>query len=118
MRTIGHMELVRMVLRRRYFLWLWKRFLRVAGYSEAKHYVSKEADGILDKLIDGFLALVYVYRNNLGGKYPLLPWMHGTEIVEHTLAECRQFIKDFTHLNFIPTTIRLHVLICLSLELG
>ena len=117
-RTISHLERVKMVLRCRYFLRLWKRFLQAAGYSETKYYISKEADDILNKLIDGFLALVYVYRDHLGGEYPLLPWMHGTEMVEHTLAECRKLIKDFTHLNFIFMTIRLHVLIRLSSELG
>ena len=86
--TISHLEHVRIVLWCQYFLRLWKRFLQAVGYSKAKHYISKEADDILDKLIDGFLALVYVYRDNLGGKYPLLPWMHRTEMVEHTLAEC------------------------------
>ena len=117
-RAVGHLERVRMVLRCRYFLRLWKRFLQAAGYSEAKYYISQEADNILNKLIDAFLALVYVYRDNLDGKHPLLPWMHGTEMVEHTFAECRKLIKDFTHLNFIFMTIRLHVLICLSSELG
>ena len=117
-RTISHLERVRMVLRCRYFLRLWKRFLQAAGYNEAKYYISREADDILDKLTDGFLALVYVYRDNIRGKYPLLPWMHGTEMVEHTFAECRKLIKDFTHLNFIFMTIRLHVLIRLSSELG
>jgi len=117
-RTISHLERIKMVLRCRYFLRLWKRFLRAAGYSEAKYYISKEADDILDKLIDGLLALVYVYRDNLGGEYPLLLWMHGTEMVEHTLAECRKLVKDFTHLNFIFITVRLHVLIRLSSELG
>ena len=71
-RTIGHLERVKMVLRCRYFLRLWKRFLQAAGYNEAKYYISKEADDILNKLIDGLLALVYVYRDNLGGEYPLL----------------------------------------------
>jgi hypothetical protein len=117
-RTISHLERVKMVLRCRYFLRLWKRFLQAAGYSEAKYYISKEADDILDKLINGFLALVYVYRDNLRGEYPLLPWMHGTEMVEHILAECRKLIKDFTHLNFIFMTVRLHVLVRLSSELG
>ena len=117
-RTTSHLERVRMVLRCRYFLRLWMRFLRAAGYNQARYYISKEADDILDKLIDGLLALIYVYHNNLGGKYPLLPWMHGTEMVEHTFAECRKLIKDFTHLNFIFMTIRLDVLIRLSSEPG
>lgn len=117
-RTISHLERVRMVLRCRYFLRLWKRFLQAAGYNEAKYYISREADDILDKLIDGLLALIYVYRDNLRGEHPLLPWMHGTEICEHVLAQCRLLVKDFTHLNFIFMTVRLHVLVRLSSELG
>ena len=117
-RTISHLERVRMVLRCRYFLRLWKRFLQAAGYGEAKYYISREADDILNKLIDGLLALIYVYRDKLGGEYPLLLWMHGTEMVEHIIAECRKLVKDFTHLNFIFMIIRLHVLVRLSSELG
>lgn len=117
-RTISHLERVKMVLRCRYFLRLWKRFLQAAGYIGAKYCISRESDDILDKLIDGLLALVYVYRDNLGGEYPFLPWMHGTEIVEHVIAECRKLVKDFTHLNFIFMTVRLHVLVRLASELG
>ena len=116
--TISHLERVRVVLRCRYFLRLWKRFLQAAGYGEAKYYISREADDILDKLINGLLAFIYVYRDKLGGEYPLLLWMHGTEMVEHILAECRKLVKDFTHLNFIFMMIRIHVLVRLSSELG
>jgi hypothetical protein len=117
-RTIAHLERVKMVLRCRYFLRLWKRFLQAAGYANARYYISREADDILDKLTDGLLALTYVYRDNLHGEYPLLPWMHSTEIVEHVFAECRKLVKDFTHLNFIFMTVRLHVLVRLASELG
>ena len=72
-----------MVLQCQYFLQLWKRFLQAAGYPQARYYISREANDILKKLIDGLLALIYVYRDNLGGTYPLLLWMHCTEIVEH-----------------------------------
>ena len=117
-RTITHLERVKMVLRCRYFLRLWKRFLKAAGYTLLKYYISREADDILDKLIDGLLALTYVYRDHLCGEHPLLPWMHGTEMVEHVFAECRKLVKDFTHLNFIFMTVRLHVLVRLASELG
>ena len=117
-RTISHLERLKMVLRCRYFLRLWKRFLKAAEYPEARYYISKEADDILSKLIDGLLALIYVYRDKLCGEYPLLPWMHSTEIVEHVFAECRKLVKDFTHLNFIFMTVRLHVLVRLASEMG
>ena len=117
-RAISHLERVKMALRCRYFLRLWKRFLRAADYSEAKYYISREADNILNRLIDGLLALIYVYRSRFSGGYPLLPWMHSTEAVEHVFAECRKLVKDFTHLNFIFMTVRLHVLVRLASELG
>ena len=111
-RIISHLERVKMVLRCRYFLRLWKRFLNVAGYAESRHYISREADGILNTLIDGLIGLIYVYRDHLAGqRYPLLPWLHSTEICEHVFAECRKLVKDFTHLNFLYMHPRLQVLI-------
>ena len=111
-RTVSHVERIKMVLRCRYFLRLWKRFLKAGEYTESKHYISREADDILDTLIDGLIGLVYVYRDHLGGeRYPLLLWLHSTEICEHVFAECRKLVKDFSHLNFLYMTAQLHVLI-------
>ena len=109
-RTLSHLERVKMVLRCRYFLRLWKRFLRAAGYTE-KYCISREAQDIIEKLIDGLLALIYVYRDHHKGDYPLLLWLHATELCEHIFAECRKLIKDFTHLNFLFMTVRIHVLV-------
>jgi hypothetical protein len=111
-RTITHLERIRMVLRCRYFLRLWKRFFNAAGYTESRYYISREADDILDTLIDGLIGLVYIYRDHLAGqRYPLLPWLHSTEICEHIFAECRKLVKDFTHLNFLYMIPRLRVLV-------
>ena len=111
-RTISHLERIKMVLRCRYFVRLWKRFLNAAGYTESRHYISREADDILNTLIDGLIGLIYVYRDHLGNlRYPLLPWLHSTEICEHVFAECRKLVKDFTHLNFLYMIPRLNVLI-------
>ena len=109
-RTLSHLERVKMVLRCCYFLRLWKRFLQAAGYTE-KYCISREAQDIIEKLIDGLLALIYVYRDHLQGEYPLLLWLHATEICEHIFAECWKLIKDFTHLNFLFMTVHLHVLV-------
>ena len=109
-RTLSHLERIKMVLRCRYFLRLWKRFLHVAGYPE-KYCVSREAQDIIEKLIDGLLALIYTYRDHYKGEYPLLLWLHSTELCEHIFAECRKLIKDFTHLNFLFMTVRVHVLV-------
>lgn len=117
-RNISHCERLRMVLRCRYFLRLWRRTLQAGKYPEAKYYISREANDILEKLIDGLLGLIYVYRDNFEGRHPLLPWLHSTEICEHVFAECRKLIKDFTHLNFIFMTVRLHTLLRASLALS
>ena len=101
-----------MVLRCRYLLRLWKRFLNAADYPKSRYYISREADNILDTLVDGLLGLVYIYQDHLGGEhYPLLPWLHSTEICEHVFAECRKLVKDFTHLNFLHMVPWLHILI-------
>ena len=117
-RNINHRERVRMVLRCRYFLRLWRRFLQAGRYPESKYYISREANDILEKLIDGLLGLIYIYRDGFQGRHPLLPWLHSIEICEHVFAECRKLIKDFTHLNFLFMTVRLHTLLRASLALS
>ena len=111
-RTISHFEQIKMVLRCRYFLRLWRHFLGAAGYTESRYYISREADDILNTMINGLIGLVYIYRDHLGDhRYPLLPWLHSTETCKHVFAECRKLVKDFTHLNFLHMIPRLHILI-------
>jgi hypothetical protein len=111
-RTISHLEQIQMLLRCRYFLRLWKRFLGAAGYTEQRHYISREADDIIDTLVDGLLGLIYVYRDHfVDQRYPLIPWLHSSEMCEHVFAECRKLVKDFTYLNFLHMVPRLRVLI-------
>jgi hypothetical protein len=111
-RTITHLERIKMVLRCRYLLQLWKCFLNAVRYPKTRYYISRKADDILDTLVDGLIGLVYVYRDHLGKQcYPLLPWLHSTEICEHVFAECRKLVKDFTHLNFLHMVPRLHIMI-------
>ena len=117
-RTISHSERVRMALRCRYFLRLWRRFLKARKYPETKYYISREAKDILEKLIDDLLALIYMYRDKFEGRYPLLLWLHSTEICKHVFAECRKLIKDFTHLNFLFMTLRLYTLLHALLALS
>ena len=109
-RMFSHLECVKMVLRCRYFLWLWKQFLHAAGYAK-KYYISPDAQDIVERLIDGLLALIYVYCDHYKAVYPLLSWLHATELCEHIFAECRKLIKDFTHLNFLFMTVQIHVLV-------
>nr|GAT49565.1 predicted protein [Mycena chlorophos] len=43
-RTISHIERAKMAIRAHLFLETWKRFLAKAGYPEARHFISKEAE--------------------------------------------------------------------------
>ncbi|TFY61180.1 hypothetical protein EVJ58_g4673 [Rhodofomes roseus] len=102
-RAISHFERIQMVLRARYFLDIWRVFLKRGGYAQTRYFISREAADIMSILIDGLIALIFVYRDHLGSKsaIPLLPWLHSSETCEHTFAECRKLVKDFTHLDFI-----------------
>ncbi|KAI0671454.1 hypothetical protein C8Q78DRAFT_1153176 [Trametes maxima] len=112
-RHISHIERVKMALRARYFLDTWRAYLKAAGYSEARHFISREAFDISRILIDGLIALIIVHRDHLGNASPtpLLPWLHSSEVCEHVFAECRKLIKDFTFLDFIYLVPKLHILI-------
>jgi hypothetical protein len=79
---------------------MWENFLEKAKYPKHKHFISKEACDITHFLIHGLLQLIIVYRDDLDGLYPLLPWLLSTEVCEHVFGLCRQIIKDFTMLDF------------------
>jgi hypothetical protein len=98
-RKIGHDERVKMVLRARHFLDIWEKALNVTGHPISRHCISREAMDIMRIAYDG---LVATYCDDLlRATEPLLPWLHSTEICEHTFAELRKVIKDFTALDFI-----------------
>ncbi|KAJ7661512.1 hypothetical protein DFH06DRAFT_1089007 [Mycena polygramma] len=72
-REISHAERVKMVLRARYFLDAWARFLDVAGYKQSQYFLSREAVDIARILIEGL----------------------------HTFGNSRKIVKDFTMLDFV-----------------
>ncbi|KIY43125.1 hypothetical protein FISHEDRAFT_54055 [Fistulina hepatica ATCC 64428] len=111
-RSILHEERVIMVLRARYFLDAWAAYLEEVGYSLSLYFLSREARDICRIVIEGYLALLYIYRDHLrpsdsldetseNNLYPLLPWMHSTEACEHVFGEARKIVMDFTMLDFI-----------------
>lgn len=111
-RKIPHTERIKMVLRAKFFYHMFKKFLKAVGYAEDRHYVSHQFADIIDILIDGLIGLVIIYRDHMDGEiYPLLPWLHSTEVCEHVFGECRKLIKDFTYLDFIYMIPRLMILI-------
>ncbi len=112
------LERIKIVLRARYFLDLWRIFLRKAGYSEARYCLSREAIDITHILIDGFIALLVVHRDHLKGAFPFVPWLHSTEACEHIFGECRKLVEDFTFLDFLYMIPRLLLLVRAACQSG
>ena len=111
-RSLLHCERIKMLLRAKYFLDYWERFIIRAGYKKVRHFLSREATDILRQIIEGLLALIYVYRGhltNLNNINPLLPWLHSTEQCEHIFGEARRIVKDFCFLDFVYMHPKLHV---------
>jgi hypothetical protein len=98
-RSISIEERVQMILRAHFFFEFWEKFIEIGGYSKTKHFLSPQCVKIIKALTRGFLQLVVIYRDYESGR-PLLPWLLGTEAVEHVFGMCRQIIKDFTMLGF------------------
>ena len=112
------LERTKIALRARYFLDLWRLYLRKAGYSEARYCLSREAIDITRILIDGFIALLVVHRDHLKGAFPFIPWLHSTEACEHIFGECRKLVEDFTFLDFLYMIPRLFVLVRAACQSG
>lgn len=117
-RCIPHIERVRMVLRAHYFIGIWRGFLDSAGYSQSRYFLSREAADIMNILVEGYLGLLYAYRDHMDGHiYPLLPWLHSSETCEHVFAECRKLVKDFSYLDFLFAVPRITVLLRTAMAL-
>ncbi|KAF8328951.1 hypothetical protein F5887DRAFT_1287968 [Amanita rubescens] len=111
-RFLIHHERVKMVLRARFFLDAWDRYLTVAQYKRAQYFISREAIDITRLIIDGFLGLIYIFRDHLrleSGMTPFVPWLHSTEVCEHVFGAARQIVKDFTALDFFQMIPKLRI---------
>jgi hypothetical protein len=106
---IPHIEHVRMVLQMHFFKSQWKSFLQASGYQENKYFISADTDNIIDTLINGFLALIFIHQDHLSMTFPLLPWMHGSEANEHVFGLFRLLIPDFTMLDVLQLIPKLKV---------
>lgn len=104
-RYLSHRERAKMVLRSRFFLARWKKFITThPDYASHKQFISRESFDIFMILCDSFLSLVRLYRDHFSS-YPFLPWSHSTETVEHIFGIFRQHNKDFNYaevLRLIP----------------
>lgn len=117
-RKIAHDERILMALRAYFFLEMWKTFLAKANYSKSRHFISHEAADILSILIEGLIGLIIVHRDHMDGRiFPLLPWLHATEVCEHVFGELRRIRTDFTFLDFMFLVPQIHVLLDAALTL-
>ncbi|CUA70913.1 hypothetical protein RSOLAG22IIIB_09180 [Rhizoctonia solani] len=99
-----------MVSRMQFFLQGWKSSLKVLGYSESQHYISRELSAIINNMVNGFYSLVFVYREMLDyPNYPFCPYLHSTEGNEHIFGEARRIKSDFTYSEFASMVSKLEV---------
>ncbi|KAJ7832150.1 hypothetical protein B0H14DRAFT_3712707 [Mycena olivaceomarginata] len=78
-------------------------------YSLQTQFISRESYDIFLTLCDGLLSLMIAYRNYYP-TYPLLPWLHSTEVCEHLFGMLRQLKKDFTYSDVLQLERKLRVL--------
>ncbi|KAJ7754212.1 hypothetical protein DFH07DRAFT_959909 [Mycena maculata] len=89
-RTLSHYERAKIVIRTHLSLNTWRSFLAKAGYSEARHFISKEAFDFAQILINGLLGLIIIHRGHLNDtQCPLLPWFNASEPNEHCFSVMR-----------------------------
>lgn len=101
-RKITHRERLRMVLRAQYFVDRWECWLTACGYPKKKHFLSREALDIIRILVEGYIGLMFLHRDNDDTTaVPFIPWLHSTEACEHVFGEARKIVKDFCVLDFI-----------------
>ncbi|KAL1712277.1 hypothetical protein EV715DRAFT_213952 [Schizophyllum commune] len=100
-RSLTHSERLEMVLTAHFFVEAWITSLKVSQYPIKQYCISREALDITRLVVQGYISLFYIYRDQLGGTKPLMPWMHGTETVEHIFGEARKVEADFTYQSFI-----------------
>ncbi|KAI0261851.1 hypothetical protein BC834DRAFT_787898, partial [Gloeopeniophorella convolvens] len=100
-RKISHAIRIKMAFRAKFFKDIWRQFLRDGGYSEQRHFLSRDANEIIDIMVNSLLGLIYIHRDHLECKSPLLPWMHGSESTEHVFGMLRSLITDFSALDVL-----------------
>ncbi|KAF9493481.1 hypothetical protein BDN71DRAFT_1432399 [Pleurotus eryngii] len=108
-RTISHPQRIHMALHMYFFKMIWKGFLTDNGYPLTHHYLSQEADDILDILVNGLLALIIIHCDYLSLSFLLLPWTHGSEANEHVFGLLHSMIPKFTVIDAIKVIPKLNI---------
>lgn len=110
-RRISHHQRVKMVLRARYFLMAWRtHILSHPNYSTETQFISRESYDIFVNICDSLLRLIVIHRQYFP-MYPLLPWLHSTEVCEHLFGLLRQLKKDFSYIDVLELEPKLRTLL-------
>lgn len=100
-----------MVLRAHFFLMAWRSHIVAhPAYSVHIQYISRESFDIFLTLCDSLIALIILYRQYYP-EYPLLPWNHSTEAIEHIYGILCQLKKDFTYIDMLYFESKMRVLL-------
>ncbi|KAJ7173525.1 hypothetical protein C8R46DRAFT_1255776 [Mycena filopes] len=109
-RHIPHRDRVKMVLRARFFLMAWRAHIEShPDHDVNTHFISRESYDIFLTICDSLLSLIVVYRKYFP-TYPLLPWLHSTEVCEHLFGMLRQLKKDFNFADVLYLERKLRIL--------
>ncbi|KAJ6609212.1 hypothetical protein B0H10DRAFT_2226075 [Mycena sp. CBHHK59/15] len=109
-RNISHRDRAKMVLRARFFLMAWQSHVVAhPGYNVKTQFISRESYDIFFTICDGLLSLIVAYRKYFP-TYPLLPWLHSTEVCEHLFGMLRQLKKDFNYTDVLYLEHKLRIL--------
>ncbi|KAG8757304.1 hypothetical protein FRC11_004663 [Ceratobasidium sp. 423] len=116
-RSLDMVTRILSVLRLYYFLDDWKSSLKALGYSEAQHFLTRDAQAIFKTMIKGFLGLVTIYPTAFDDpNYTLMFWLHMTEPCEHTFGQARRAISDPTFGDFIRLIPKLDLMALSALQ--
>jgi hypothetical protein len=95
-----------MAMRAYFFLNFWKSYIEETSektskewYSIARSFISIQSYNIFKSLVESLILLI-ISHCDYYENYPLLPWEHGTEALEHVFGIARQLIPDFTSYEF------------------
>ncbi|KDQ05884.1 hypothetical protein BOTBODRAFT_122163, partial [Botryobasidium botryosum FD-172 SS1] len=96
-REIPHIKRIQLALRARAFLMAWHaHVLAHPDHTTHVQFISSQSHKILLSMCDSLILLVLYYP-----EYPLCPWLHSTEYVEHLFGILRQLRDDFTFSDII-----------------
>ncbi|RIB25476.1 hypothetical protein C2G38_1956345 [Gigaspora rosea] len=105
-RNIDHKIRIEMALRAYFFLNMWKKYIECCiikystkWYNLQKSFISSQSFDIFISMVESLVMLVIAHREYYS-QFPLLPWEHGTEALEHIFGISRRILPDFNFYEF------------------